>query len=94
MINEITKEYGNQIIYDGESIIGTKENIWKAFKEEIIKELNDNTLDLDTIKINIDDYLEVMKEIQYNEEIETTTLLKISECAMGGYTYKILKESE
>lgn len=80
------------VIYNSDYIIGTKENIWKSFKEEIINELNDNTIDFEVLQTNINDIINIMKDIQENEDVYPETYLKISECAMGGYTYKVLEE--
>lgn len=82
----------NKVIYEGDYIIGSKENIWRFFKEEINRELNDNTIYLEVLKTNINDMLEVMVELENNHDIYDNTLVKIKECSMGGYTYKILEE--
>ena len=33
------------VIYEDDYLIGNKENIWKFFKEEINRQLQDNTID-------------------------------------------------
>lgn len=82
------------VIYEDDYLIGSKENIWKSFKEEINRQLQDNTLDFEVLKTNINDMLEIMENIQENDDIYGNTLLKIKEQAMGGFTYSILKECE
>ena len=84
----------NNIIYEGDYLIGTKENIWKYFKEEINMQLDDNTIDFEELKNNFSNIMEVMGEIQENQDIYNNTLLKIKECAMGGFTYSVLKEEK
>lgn len=80
------------IIYEDDSLIGTKENIWKGFKEEINRQLQDNTIDFEELKTNINDMLQVMIEIQENQDIYCNTLLKIKESPMGSLYYKVLEE--
>lgn len=82
----------NKVIYEDDYIIGSKENIWSSFKEEINRELQDNTVYLEVLKTNINDILEVMIELDNNNNIYNDTLVKIKECPMGGYTYTILEE--
>ena len=82
----------NKVIYEDDYIIGSKENIWRSFKEEINRELQDNTIYLEVLKTNINDMLEVMIELDNNNNIYNNTLVKIKECSMGGYTYTILEE--
>lgn len=80
------------VIYENDGLIGTKENIWKYFKEEINKQLQDNNIDFETVRCNINDMLQVMEEIQENNDIYGNTLLIIKESPMGNLYYKTLKE--
>lgn len=82
------------VIYENDGLIGTKENLWKNFKEEFCRQLQDNTIDFDELKNNFDEILEIMKKIQENQDIYNNTLLIIKESPMGSLYYKILKESE
>lgn len=84
----------NNIIYDNEKIIGTMENIWKFFKEEITREMQDNTISFEVMQHNFNDMLEVMKELEQDKNIYPNTLIKIEEHPMGGYIYKTLKEDK
>ena len=80
------------VIYENDAIIGTKENLWKYFKEEIKRQLDDNTIDFDELKNNFSDVLEVMGKIQENQDIYGNTLLIIKESPMGSLYYKVLEE--
>lgn len=82
------------VIYENDGLIGTKENIWKYFKEEINKQLQDNNIDFETVRCNINDMLQVMEEIQENNDIYGNTLLIIKESPMGNLYYKTLKEED
>lgn len=82
------------VIYKNDYLLGTKENIWKYFKEEINKQLQDNTIDFENLKTNVNNMLEVMEEIQENQGIYNNTLLMIKENVYGDLYYKILKEDE
>lgn len=82
------------VIYESDYLLGTKENIWKYFKEEINKQLQDNTIDFENLKENVNNMLEVMEEIQENQDIYNNTLLMIKENVYGNLYYKILKEDE
>lgn len=82
------------IIYENDAIIGTKENLWKSFKEEIKRQLDDNTIDFEELKNNFSDIMEVMGKIQDNQDIYNNTLLIIKESPMGSLYYKILEEVE
>ena len=82
------------VIYEDDSLIGTKDNIWKYFKEEIVLQIQDNTLGFEDVKSNINNMLQVMNEIQENENIYGNTLLKIRLNAFGDFYYKILEEVE
>lgn len=82
------------VIYEDDYLIGSKENIWKFFKEEFCRQLQDNTIDFEELKNNFDEILELMRKIQENDDIYGNTLLKIKEQAMGGFTYSILKECD
>lgn len=82
------------VIFEDDYLIGSKENIWKFFKEEFCRQLQDNTIDLEELKNNFDEILEVMRKIQENNDIYGNTLLKVKGQAMGGLTYSILKECD
>lgn len=82
------------IIYENDYLLGTKKNIWKYFKEEINKQLQDNTIDFENLKENVNNMLEVMEEIQENQDIYDNTLLMIKENVYGNLYYKTLKEDE
>lgn len=82
------------VIYENDALVGTKENIWKYFKEEIINQLHDNTIDFEILKDNINKTIEIMQEIQNNQNIYENTLLIIKENNFGDFYYKILKESD
>lgn len=81
-----------KVIYENDGLIGTKENIWKCYKEEIKRQLDDNTIDFDELKNNFSDILEVMEQIQENQDIYNNTLLIIKEHPMGSLYYKTLEE--
>lgn len=82
------------VIYENDGFIGTKDNLWKYFKEEIKRQLDDNTIDFEELKNNFSDILEVMEKIQENQDIYGNTLLIIKESPMGSLYYKILEEVE
>lgn len=82
------------VIYENDGLIGTKENLWKNFKEEFCRQLQDNTIDFDELKNNFDEILEVMRKIQENQDIYNNTLLIIKESPMGSLYYKVLEEVE
>ena len=82
------------VIYENDGLIGTKENLWKNFKEEIIRQLQDNTIDFEELKNNFSDIMEVMGKIQENQDIYNNTLLIIKENPMGNLYYKVLKEED
>lgn len=82
------------VIYENDYLIGTKENIWKCYKEEIKRQLDDNTIDFDELKNNFCDIMQVMGEIQENQDIYNNTLLIIKESPMGSLYYKTLEEAE
>lgn len=81
----------NNVIYVNEKLIGTKKDIWKYFKEEINRQLEDNAISFEELKDNINAMLDVMEKIQENENIYEETLLSINEY-FGGFNYKVLEE--
>lgn len=81
----------NNIIYDNEKIIGTLENIWKFFKEEINRQMQDNTISFEELHYNTNEILELMEELEENK-IDSDTLIQIEEHPMGGYVYKTIEE--
>lgn len=80
-----------KILMVDDAIVGTMENIWKSYKEELKRQMDDNTISFEELRHNFMDILEVMEKME-NEEIYPNTLVKIKENAMGGLTYKILEE--
>lgn len=82
------------VIYENDGLIGTKDNLWNYFKEEIKRQLEDNTIDFDELKNNFSDIMEVMEKIQENKDIYGNTLLIIKENPMGNLYYKELLEVE
>lgn len=82
------------VIYENDGLIGTKDNLWKYFKEEIKRQLDDNTIDFDELKNNFSNIMEVMGEIQENQDIYGNTLLIIKENPMGNLYYKTLEEAD
>ena len=83
-----------KVIYENDGLIGTKENLWKYFKEEIKRQLDDNTIDFETLQDNINNILEVMKQIQENQDIYGNTLLIIKQNNFEDLYYKTLEESD
>lgn len=84
----------NKVIEGDTYIIGNKENLWKYFKNEIIRQLDDNTLDFEEMRYNVDDMLEVFDFIQDDEAIDPDTIIKVEQHVMGGFVYHIMKEVE
>lgn len=81
----------NVIMYD-DSIVGTFEDLWKNFKEELKRQMEDNTISFEELRHNFTDILELMEEMESDKDIYSNTLVKIQENAMGGLNYKKLEE--
>lgn len=82
----------NNIIMIDDAIVGTMENIWKSYKEELKRQMDDNTISFEELRHNFMDILEVMERLEEDVDVYSNTLIKIKENAMGGLTYKILEE--
>ena len=78
-------------MYD-DSIVGTMENVWKSYKEELKRQMDDNTISFEELRHNFTDILELMEEMESDTDIYSNTLVKIQENAMGGLNYKKLEE--
>ena len=81
----------NVLFYE-DAIVGTMENIWKNYKEELRKQMEDNTISFEELKNNFNEILEVMEEMENDTNVCFDTLVKIQENAMGCLYYKVLEE--
>lgn len=82
----------NNIIVNDEEIIGKLEYIYKYFKEEMKKQLDDNDLSIEEIKQSFDEIFLILIEIEENEQDNYNEIFKIVLNSMGAYQYKVLKE--
>lgn len=82
----------NNIIVNDEEIIGKLEYIYKYFKEEIKKQLDDNNLSMEEIKQNFDEIFLILIEIEEKEQDNYDEIFKVVYNPMGAYQYKVLKE--
>lgn len=82
----------NNIIVNDEEIIGKLEYIYKYFKEEMKKQLDDNDLSIEEIKQSFDEIFLILIEIEENEQDNYDEIFKIVLNSMGAYQYKVLKE--
>lgn len=80
------------IIMIDDAIIGTMEDIWKSYKEELKRQMDDNTISFEELRHNFTDILVVMEQMESDADIYPNTLVKIQENAMGGLNYKRLEE--
>ncbi len=81
-----------KVLFIDDAIVGTMENIWKSYKEELKRQMDDNTISFEELRHNFMDILEVMERLEEDVDVYSNTLIKIKENAMGGLTYKILEE--
>ena len=81
-----------KILMIDDDIVGTMENIWKSYKEELKRQMDDNTINFEELKRNFTDILDVMEQMEGDINIYPNTLVKIQENAMGGLNYKRLEE--
>ena len=81
-----------KILMIDDAIVGTMENIWKSYKEELKRQMDDNTINFEELKRNFTDILDVMEQMEGDINIYPNTLVKIQENAMGGLNYKRLEE--
>ena len=81
-----------KILMIDDAIVGTMENIWKSYKEELKRQMDDNTINFEELKRNFTDILDVMEQMEDDMNIYPNTLVIIKENAMGGLNYKILEE--
>ena len=81
-----------KIIMVDDAIVGTMENIWKSYKEELKRQMDDNTISFEELKRNFTDILDVMEQMEDDMNIYPNTLVIIKENAMGGLNYKRLEE--
>ena len=82
------------VIFNDNDIIGTYENVWKFFKEEIKRQMDDNGISFQELNSNFKDILNIMEEIENDGDIYSNTLIVIKESPMGNLYYKVLKESD
>lgn len=82
------------VIYINDSLIGTYEDIWKYYKEELINQMNDNGISFQELNSNFSEILSLMEKLEENKDIYSNTLISIKETPMGSLTYKVLKEDE
>ena len=82
------------VIFNDNDIIGTYENVWKFFKEEIKRQMDDNGISFQKLNSNFKDILNIMEEIENDGDIYSNTLIVIKESPMGNLYYKVLKESD
>lgn len=82
------------VIYINDSLIGTYEDIWKYYKEELIAQMNDNGISFQELNNNFSEILSLMEKLEDNKDIYSNTLISIKETPMGSLTYKVLKEEE
>lgn len=82
------------VIYINDSLIGTYEDIWKYYKEELINQMNDNGISFQELNNNFSEILSLMEKLEDNKDIYSNTLISIKETPMGSLTYKVLKEDE
>ena len=82
------------VIYINDSLIGTYEDIWKYYKEELITQMNDNEISFQELNNNFSEILSLMEKLEDNKDIYSNTLISIKETPMGSLTYKVLKEEE
>lgn len=80
------------VLYTKDLLIGTWEDIWKHYKEELISQMNDNGISFQELNSNFRDILNLMDDIESNGDIYSTTLLMIKENPMGSLTYKVIEE--
>lgn len=80
------------VIYVNDALIGTYEDIWKSYKEELKRQMDDNTISFEELKRNFMDILDVMEQMEDDINIYPNTLVIIKENAMGNLYYKRLEE--
>ena len=81
-----------KILMIDDAIVGTMENIWKSYKEELKRQMDDNTISIEELKRNFTDILDVMEQMEDDTNIYPNTLVIIKENAMGNLYYKRLEE--
>ena len=80
------------VLYTKDVLIGTWEDIWKNYKEELKRQMDDNGVSFQELNSNFRDILNLMDDIESNGDIYSTTLLMIKETPMGSLTYKVIEE--
>lgn len=80
------------VLYTKDVLIGTYEDIWKNYKEELISQMNDNGISFQELNSNFREILNLMEDIESNRDIYFTTLLMVKETPMGSLKYKVIEE--
>lgn len=80
------------VIYVNDALIGTYEDIWKNYKEELKKQMDDNGVSFQELNSNFREILNLMEDIETNVDIYSNTLLMIKETPMGSLKYKVIEE--
>ena len=80
------------VLYTKDLLIGTYEDIWKNYKEELKRQMDDNGVSFQELNSNFREILNLMEDIECNTDIYSTTLLMIKETPMGTLKYKVIEE--
>lgn len=80
------------VIYVNDALIGTYEDIWKNYKEELKKQMDDNGISFQELNNNFKEILWLMERLEEDKNVYSNSLIMIKETPMGTLTYKVIKE--
>lgn len=84
----------NNIIYNGDEIIGRIDELEKYIREELKNQFDDWGIEPNEIIENTKELMGIIQEIRDNEQDNYDELIRITKHPMGNYNYKVLKECE